>query len=163
MDFRAAVKKVRMRQDLERLRRLATPKPRYRSPGEPPGIPTWDAKHAAHDFFIHCHAFKDWLAKEQPHLRDAIEAHVTKSPALSLAADWANAEKHGGLDRRPRASQQIDSVKQATEMVTVDGVCLFSARAIYYLDGVEHQVLELAERCLRDWDAFLGEHGIVLK
>src|SRR5688500_903473 len=57
-------------------------------------------------FFQNCYHLKDWIkndAAAPARMKQAVEGHISGSPALSLCADLCNASKHFTLNSAPRS------------------------------------------------------------
>lgn len=152
MEFKAAAQYGYMRDSLNRLERLGT--------DNGSSISHLDAKVLGKNFFIDCHSFKDWLKKEHPTLSTAIEAHITNSPPLALAADIANSMKHGGLDKSPRSGENISTIRQHTRLDFSGHRAVTSATLEIVVNGVVMDAVTLARDCLAAWDTFLEQNGI---
>lgn len=139
-------------------------------------------------FFSECYHLKDYLKKD--HRIDdpgEVEAFVTASPALSMAADLCNAFKHAGLDKPPRSGMNLDRINMAYSLdisetsiqgtiniarVPCDGDTIAiirsnrvgptvaTAKVILTVGGTKHDAVTIATECIRDWDVFLASKGI---
>ena len=154
MEFKMADKYHRTMRSYEKLRIVST------DTGN--SISLSQAKEAAEEFFTHCYHFKDWLIKEMPHLRQAVEDHISNSVPLSLAADYCNTFKHAGLDRTPRSGQHLEAVLQHTRLDLTPRGFVASAQVEIKTAGKSYRVFDLATECIRDWDAFLKAHNITI-
>ena len=152
MNFKMADKYHRMRRSYEGLRIVST------DTGNT--ISLSQAKEATEDFFSHCYHFKDWLIKEFPNLKQAVEDHINRSLPLSLAADYCNTFKHGELDRKPRSRQHLEAVLQHTKLDLTANGFVASAQVEIKTAVKSHRGFELATECIHDWDAFLTEVNI---
>ena len=155
MDFKAADKYHRMMRSYDNLRAVSTDTGNR--------ISLSQAKEATEDFFTHCYHFKDWLIKEMPHLKRAVEDHITNSTSLSLAADYCNTFKHAGLDKTPRSGHHLDAVLQHTRLdLTPRGFVASAQVEIKTTSGKSYRAFYLATECIRDWDAFLQSQKITI-
>ncbi len=148
--------------------------------------------HAAPDatrhFFEDCYHLKDWLKKDSRVSNpQSIEAYVTSSQALSLAADLCNSFKHAGLDRAPRSGATLDKINMAysleipntTEPGHIEfkqqpsdgdtftisrsnrsGSPVATAKVVLTIGGKQYDAVVLAKKCVSDWDSFLKAAGI---
>jgi hypothetical protein len=119
-----------------------------------------EAKETAEDFFSHCYHFKDWLIKEYPHLKQAIEKHISSNFALSLAADHCNAFKHGGLDKPPRSGHQLDAINQHTKIDPTPAGFQCSAKVVLTVGGQTYQAIPIAQDCVKAWKNFMRANNI---
>jgi hypothetical protein len=120
-------------------------------------------------FFIHCYHIKDWIIRlnllgvTQNDVDEFINAH----DELKICADLCNGTKHCELTQRPRtgrqphlAGRQFMSSGINDEMHTIHGKFHILA------NGVFHDALDLAERCMQLWDNYVngltksGSHGV---
>ena len=154
MKFKSAAKYHRMMRAHKELLRIAT------STGN--AISLSEAREATEEFFSHCYHFKDWLLKEQPNLKNAVEDHISKSNALSLAADICNSYKHAGLDRTPRSGHPLDDVLQHTKIDLTPQGFVASAHVEVKTGGKSYKAGDLATECIHDWDAFLQSVNITI-
>lgn len=154
MEFKAADKYHRMRRSYESLRTVAT--------NNGNSISLSQAKEAAEDFFSHCYHLKDWLIKELPHLKRAVEDYITNSVPLSLAADYCNTFKHAGLDRTPRSGHHLEAVLQHTRLDPTPRGFVASAQVEIKTAGKSYRAFDIATECIRDWDAFFQSNGITI-
>jgi hypothetical protein len=154
MEFKMAVKYHRMMHSYEKLKTVST------NTGN--SISLSVAKEAAEEFFTECYHFKDWLIKELPNLKQAVENHISNSVPLALAADYCNTFKHAGLDRKPRSGQQLVEVLQHTRMdITPKGfVC--SAQVEIKTATKSYRAFDLATDCIHDWNAFLESNNVTI-
>ena len=142
------------------------------------------AKDATNAFFMECYHLKDWLKKD-PRIKPVdVEAFITGSKFLSLAADLCNSLKHAGLDRPPRSGEQLDKINMA---YTIDipeqaqikfdrspsvgdtiailrtrayGRAVATAKVVLTIGGSKHDAPDLASSCVKEWDAFLASRAI---
>lgn len=112
-------------------------------------------------FFTHCYHLKDWLKKDASMmLTDKVEAYISSSIPLSIAADYCNASKHGGLDRPPKSGMMIEKKNHHLKMDLTSKGFVTSARMELTIDGKKYDAFALATDCLRDWNKFLKTNGI---
>jgi len=116
-----------------------------------------------------------------------VEKWINSSNFLSIAADLGNSFKHAGLDKPPRSGNAIDQINMAytinippgcTAKVEfgenpVDGDTitfthfpekgvLSTGRVVLTINGKTYEALDIAEKCIKDWDAFLISQKIQL-
>jgi hypothetical protein len=155
MEYPAKDKYYSMKRSYERLRQVST------DTGST--ITNTDPRDATGDFFSQCYHFKDWLKKDAALSRSDVEDFITASRALSFAADYCNASKHGGLDKPPRSGTPID---KANTRITIDlsgrsaarGIA--SGRILLTIGGKQIDAFELATDCMGDWDNYLALKGV---
>lgn len=123
-------------------------------------ISNTDASDAAEDFFTKCYHLKDWLKKEFPHLSSDIENHITSSQNLSLAADYCNTFKHGGLDKQSRHRDEIEKINTHINIDFSSTGFLATSSLEITIGGVKHDALQLASDCIKEWDEYLAKHEI---
>lgn len=120
-----------------------------------------------------------------------VEDVITNSAALSLAADLCNSLKHAGLDKPPRSGMSLDRINMAYSLqvpssgaagqirmarnpsdgdtvalsrggvADLKGRAVATARVVLTIGGTNHDALEVATRCVSEWDSFLAVQGIV--
>jgi hypothetical protein len=100
---------------------------------------------------------------ERPDLAAAVEAFITTSPNLALAADYCNTFKHAGLDRPTRSGKAIQRINQHSRLDMTPRGFVASARLEVTVDGVPMDALTLAKDCVAEWDGFLQRHGIIVQ
>jgi hypothetical protein len=154
MEFRPAAKYGMMKLTYERLHKIAT--------DNGSNIDLADARVATETFFNHCYHFKDWLKRAFPDRGAAVERFITKSPALSLAADYCNTFKHAGLDSTPRSGAPIDKVLTHTRIAATPSGFAMSSDLDILIGGKKHKASELAKKCMEEWESFLKDQRISL-
>jgi hypothetical protein len=110
-------------------------------------------RHELHSFYTQTHHLKDALKIDAVELGlnpQDIENEINRRPALALAADLANQDKHRILDvkRHPPRSGHVPKVINASA-ITVSGgwrVKLIIEHDSKHLDG-----LDLASEIIREW------------
>jgi hypothetical protein len=148
------------------------------------------AADAARQFFIECYHFKDWLKKDARITRpEAVEDHISGSPALAIAGDLCNSFKHAGLDKKPRSGLDLSQINMAYSLdlpvaaepgtirfernpsdgdtITISrsnriGPPIATARVTLTLGGNRHDAFDVAQQCIADWNVFLLASGIPL-
>ena len=120
-----------------------------------------------------------------------VEDFITKNAALSLAADFCNSLKHAGLEKPPRSGMTLDRINMAYSLqvpssgaagqimmvrnssdgdtvalsrgggADVKGRAVATAKVVLTIGGTKHDALDLATRCMGEWDSFLAAQGIV--
>src|SRR5262245_40325833 len=117
-----------------------------------------------HAFFVTCRHLQDWLEKDKATGlagTDQVYTHIKGSPWLSRCIEVANASKHlkygspgvsGGSATR---SESLFGVPGAAS-VTIEG-------SYFYIEGANgtYDAMQAAAECLREWDVFLGKHGLM--
>ncbi len=114
----------------------------------------WQAHRTVNEFMTVCCHLKDYLrsdAQLPQAVRDSVEQYVQSSPSLSLACDVANSTKH----RVRRPGQRYARV----------GEILTGPKAVVHWEAPDastgkEEVVALAQACMRDWESYLGRHGL---
>lgn len=103
-------------------------------------------------FFQNCNHLADWISKDAPDKREAVERLVAATPEFQICRDIANATKHLDLDRPPRvASGFADGI----EYVPWSGGAV---EPFVIAGGTKYRLSELVDRCLEAWERFAREH-----
>jgi hypothetical protein len=145
------------------------------------------AKDATSAFFMDCYHLKDWLKKDGRIKPRDVETFITNSKALSLAADLCNSLKHAGLGARaPRSGARLDKINMAYTVdvsaseaasVTIakipsdgdtiafsatrkNGPAIATAKVILTIGGTKYAAPDLADSCVKEWDASLASQGV---
>ena len=115
-------------------------------------------------FFVFCYHLKDWLKKDSvyPVPSQEVEDFVSQSEELSLCGDLANASKHAVLRgdsvrSDPNPNVQGGSVSSDLGPLKFEG----SWFEVVTSKGEEHDALNLADRCLCEWEEFLKKNGLI--
>lgn len=112
-------------------------------------------------FFESIHHLKDWL-KNDPKVAIgnlAIEDFVTNNIELRLCADLANASKHLTLNQSHTGD--IGTGIKRNDVTVKMGTG--AAEHHFYIEsnGVEHDVLDVAEAAVTQWEGFLTGKGLL--
>lgn len=118
-------------------------------------------------FFQNCYHLKDWIRNDSaldPFTRCAVECHVNANRELRLCADIANGTKHLVLTRRRSGeSPQLGATRY--HLVTGDGLgaapTTLSADSDVDTETDRSTVIQLATKCMEQWDAYLRERGML--
>lgn len=168
----------------ERLEELAT------GIGKGTPVANHEPTEAAKNFFIECYHIKDYLKKDsRVSSPKIVENYIGSCQFLPVAADLCNSFKHAGLDHSSRSGSRIDKINMA---YTVDfplnggeiavpfgenpvdgdtftinrtlrvGPVITTGRVIVTIDGKTYEALNLAEKCIKEWDAFIAQEKIQL-
>ena len=126
-------------------------------------------------FFVFCFHLKDWLRNDstQPLPKHEVEVFVNASESLGLCADLANATKHavlrGGPIRRD-SSPQIHGGNISRDFALLPNAIAHESVQLRFVGswfevatstGKEYDALDLARRCVREWDDFLSGKGLL--
>lgn len=112
-------------------------------------------------FFQNCWHLKDWVKNDPSvplHVRDSIEQLAAASPPLRICADLANATKHLKL-KNPR----VGAKPSHYNMAIVPGE---SSKVEYIVGtgrGTQQDSLDLARKCLSEWERILAAQGLKVK
>jgi hypothetical protein len=108
-------------------------------------------------FFVSCYHLTDQIEKDpavpQP-VRHQVRSYVNSNSSLKLAADIANTHKHSERHSGARACSITEAkVRPAGVVVTFTWTDA---------QGISHHVdcLDLAERAVNAWSAFLRSHNL---
>jgi len=113
-------------------------------------------------FFIHCYHIRDWLIhlEEFNVTKSEIDLYIDSQNALKICADLANGSKHCKLTRTLRTERQphIGDKEYRTEIWFSGGSGGETMQARYTISSYmeKHDVLSLAEECVRLWDEFIN-------
>ncbi|MDP1706286.1 MAG: hypothetical protein Q8L36_00500 [bacterium] len=153
MEYNAKDKYYSMKRSYERLKKVNT--------NNGNSISNADPKDATEDFFNQCYHFKDWLKKDTSvTLTENIENFISKSNALSLAADYCISFKHGGLDKNSRSGQELEKMNTHINFDLTPTGFVASARLELTIDGKKYDAFTLATDCMKEWDSFLEQNQI---
>ena len=120
------------------------------------------ARDAADDFFQHCYHLKDWLKKDSRTSQLDVEGLINSSQALSLAADYCNSFKHGGLNKNSRSGKAIQETNVHTTLDLTPKGFVATSRLEIIIDGKSYDAFKLAADCMKEWDDFLASNSIKL-
>lgn len=153
MEFTAKDKFFSMKRTYERLRRINTDNGN--------SISITDAKDSTEEFFNQCYHFKDWLKKDLSiSITSNIEDFINNSTSLSLAADYCNSFKHGGLDKPPRSTQLIEKINTHIKLDLTSKGFVASSSLEITISGKKYDALSLAFDCIQEWEKFLKQNNI---
>lgn len=113
-------------------------------------------------FFQNCHHLKDWLKNDDASRADVadVEEFVSRSPDLLLCADLANGSKHLRLTR-PRVDANTKVGRRDYALTLGSGVPKIAAKYEVQAAGKTHDAFELATRCMKEWEEYLVESGLL--
>lgn len=122
-----------------------------------------EAKDTAEEFFNQCYHLKDHFKKDKSiENKQDVEKYISNNSHLSLAADYCNTFKHGGLDKRykPRFHKKIEKINTHIFLLhpTPEGRVNFS-RLELKADGKSYDVFAIATECVKAWNKFLKIHN----
>jgi len=89
-----------------------------------------------------------------------VEDFISKSNALSLAADYCNSFKHGGLDKNSRSGQELEKMNTHINFDLTPTGFVASARLELTIGGKKYDAFSLATDCMKEWDSFLEQNQI---
>ncbi len=123
-----------------------------------------DPDYEVKNFFIHCYHFKDILKKDSTiTLKEEVEKFITESNSLSLAADYANSFKHGGLDRKTRSSKVLGKTNKHLRLDLTPTGFVGSARMELTVSEEMYDAFTLATECISEWNNYLKRNNISFK
>ena len=117
-------------------------------------------------FFINCWNLKDWVKNDDSlpkATRDKIINEVEANETLMICADMANRSKHRVLDKRKRKDAKMSGIG-----VTIHAPVIGSGKSCrsehHFLisvdDGREFDALELADKCVKEWEEIFSKSGL---
>jgi hypothetical protein len=116
-------------------------------------------------FFVAAYHLSDWIGGDTTVADDVrrIVWDYRKTGALGLAGDVANGFKH--MERRQGAENydRAAHVSAIPDAFQLDMMQLDTAQLGTFViagDQTWEDALEIADRCIASWDAFLREHGL---
>ena len=123
-----------------------------------------DPDYEVRSFFIHCYHLKDSLKKDLTiALREDVEKFITGSNSLSLAADYANSFKHGGLDRKTRSGEVLGKTNKHLRLDLTPTGFVGSARMELTISGEKYDAFTLATECINEWNSYLKRNNVSFK
>ncbi len=153
MKYNAAEKYRRMLRTYDVLERISTDNGN--------SISNSDARDAAEDFFNQCYHFKDWIKKDASISVDQnVEEFINSSPAMQLAADYCNSQKHAGLDRGSRSGKAIERVNTHVKLDITSRGFVASSRLELTISGQSYDAFKLATECVEAWEKYLRENNV---
>ncbi len=112
-------------------------------------------------FFGACHDMRDWLRCDQVNLPSLdyskLSAHIAGDPDLEVASGFANTDKHHTRHGPDPLTVKISNTLTGPTGARVTLTYSSPKRTVRTCDA-----LDLAERCLQSWRAFLTSQGIAL-
>jgi hypothetical protein len=155
MEYKAKDKYGSMMRAYERLKRISI--------NNGNSISNADARDSAEEFFNQCYHFKDWLKRDaRIMLTEDVEKYISASGPLSLAADFCNSLKHGGLDKSSRSGKNLEMINTHMKVdITPTGI-VASSQLELTISGGKYNAFELATACVREWDRFLEENRVTI-
>jgi hypothetical protein len=107
------------------------------------------------------HHLKDWIGNDPsiPLTRAHGDGLINGEPDLQLSADIANASKHFGLTQSRTGDTGTDITRN--DAIVMIGTGRSAHRFYIESNGVERDVLDVAERAVAAWRAFLIGHGFI--
>lgn len=109
-------------------------------------------------FFIQCYHLRDWLAESRYSRRD-IDIFVSESFSLSLCRDMANKQKHKTIDKYEPQNHLVEHKYKNTSSPIVVYYDPERKESRFGVDveefGTLIDVLDLADKCISEWERFL--------
>ena len=153
MEYHAKDKYYGMKRSYERLKKINTDNGNT--------ISNADAKDATEGFFNQCYHLKDWLRKDTSIiLVEDVEAFISRSIPLCIAADYCNSFKHAGLDRESRSGQILEKMNTHVNFDLTPTGFIATSRLELTIDGVTRDAFSLATDCMEEWDNFFEKNQI---
>ncbi len=114
-------------------------------------------------FFIQCYHLRDWLVESRYGRRD-IDIFISQSSYLSLCRDMANKQKHKNIDKYEPQNHLIEHNDSGISTPIVRYYDPFKKENRFGVDvqefGTLIDVIDLAEKCIEDWERFLYIYSI---
>lgn len=114
-------------------------------------------------FFIQCYHLRDWLA-ESRYLRRDIDAFINQSNSLALCRDLANKQKHKQIALYEPRHSLAERKGRGVSIPVVSYYDPSRKTQRFGLDMEEFEtmidVIDLAEKCVEEWERFLYVYSI---
>jgi hypothetical protein len=147
-------------EQLDRIKRLKDDLERFSVANEE-NFPS--AVDAFTSFFIQCYHLRDWLT-ESRYLRRDIDTFVNQSVYLSICRDIANKQKHKRIDKYETKYHLVEHKNNGISSPIISYHNPHAKQNRYGLDieefGTLLDVIELAEKCIKEWERFLYLYSI---
>jgi len=112
-------------------------------------------------FFIQCYHLRDWLIESRYNRRD-IDVFISNSFSLSLCRDMANKQKHKTIDKYEPQNHLVEHKIDDNSNILTPIVRYwdpFKKENRFGIDveefGTLIDVVDLAEKCISEWEKFL--------
>ena len=109
-------------------------------------------------FFCAAANLADWLKAEAAVPQTELDALLKNSSDLRVARDISNVIKHRDLSD-PKVGREYSMARQNDD--PPHGTFAPDSRLTIYTNGAWIDAFEIANRCAREWDAFLQHHGVL--
>ncbi len=153
MEYNAVDKYRSMLRAYDRLKRIST--------NNGNTISNTESRDTTEDFFNQCYHFKDWLKTDKTlSLLENVEDYINNTPSLSLAADYCNSFKHGGISRT-RSGKDLQQINTHINFDLTPRGFIASSRLEITISGEKYDSLKLAKDCIEGWNKFLKSNKIV--
>jgi hypothetical protein len=108
-------------------------------------------------FFQQCFHLKDWIKNDATASGAVgdVEAFVASTPVLECARAICNGSKHLAL-RAPNIAPKIQAAR-----IYAGADNRITPQPIVEIAGAEHDVFQLADKCVDAWRTYLSKHGLV--
>jgi hypothetical protein len=120
-----------------------------------------DANDAFTSFFIQCYHLRDWLFQSHYRKRE-VDAFVNNNVSLSLCRDMANRQKHREINRYEPQNHFIEHDVHGIATPIINYYDPVRKENRFGIDvrefGTLIDVIELADKCIEDWERFLYFH-----
>lgn len=114
-------------------------------------------------FFIQCYHLRDWLVQSYYKRRD-IDIFISKSISLSLCRDIANKQKHKEIDRYEPQNHLIEHNISGLSTPITKYYDPYRDENRFGIDvqefGTLIDVIDLAEKCIEEWEKFLYIYSV---
>jgi len=111
-----------------------------------------DLEDFAFTFFQNCYYLRDWVEKTSNTDGADLDILFSQSRELQLCRDLCNGTKHLTISK-PSIDANFSIARE------YDPSCEHKYRLVVIADD-KYDLLELADKCRREWESFLSEHAI---
>jgi hypothetical protein len=108
-----------------------------------------DLSDFAFAFFQNCYHLRDWMEKSKEIKKSDLGDLFKKTPELQICRDICNGTKHFTIDRQ--------SVDADFSILREYDPSAPSSYRLLIITNKQYDLIDLATKCLRAWDNFVGE------
>jgi hypothetical protein len=132
-----------------------------------PGVADEQRRDDFYAFFVSCFHLKDWLKRDPsvPRLVGEKAEELINRPSLRVCADIANGVKHlvrtNMKSVRFDADAQLSITPSAFQADAFDEDAFQTGEIVIEAIGQTWPALEVADGCVRYWDDFLRQEGLL--
>jgi hypothetical protein len=121
-----------------------------------------DYEDDVYSFFMHCYHLKDWIRNDpsvktgMPNIGTDVEQFINDSEALSLCADLCSSLKSLELNRSQSSEPRIFGRKGYHSQLNIGSTSSIRLQWLVQRNNTPPiDALELAGKCITEWDKFL--------